>query len=116
MSARLPKHLDDALHAARLALRFVSGVDAAAYRTDDLVRSAVERQVEIVGEACRRALDDTPALRDRLPEAALAIAMRNRVAHGYDTVDHSIVYETVTNCFPGLMAGLERELTAFRLD
>lgn len=114
MSDRLPKHLDDAAHAARLELHFVSGRSLDDYRADELLRSAVERQVEIVGEACRRALDDTPDLRERLPEMALAVAMRNRIAHGYDTVDDAIVFETVTTRFAALLEGLDRELLRFR--
>lgn len=113
MSERLPKHLDDALHAARLALRFLAGRSLPDYCGDDMLRSAVERQVEIVGEACRRALGDTPALRDRLPECALAVAMRNRITHGYDTVDNGIVYETVATRFAPLVEGLQRELEQF---
>lgn len=113
MSERLPKHLDDAAHAAELALRFLAGRSLDEYRGDDLLRSAVERQVEIVGKACRRALEDDPALRSRLPETALAVAMRNRIAHGYDTVDDGIVYETVTGRFGALLDDLRRELRAF---
>ena len=112
MSERLPKFLDDAAHAARQALKFLSGRGLDDYRADDMLRSAVERQVEIVGEACRRALEDTPALRSRLPESALAVAMRNRIAHGYDTVDDGIVFQTVTTRFAALADGLMRELDA----
>jgi uncharacterized protein with HEPN domain len=112
MSERLPKHLDDALHAARLALRFLDGTALEEYLSNELLRSAVERQVEIVGEACRRALDDTPEMRERLPDSAKAVAMRNRLAHGYDTVDHSLVFTTVTKNFPPLVEGLTRELAA----
>lgn len=69
--------------------------------------------MEIVGEACRRALDDEPALRERLRESALAVAMRNRIAHGYDSVDNAVVFNTVTASFPGLLAKLEQELLRF---
>jgi uncharacterized protein with HEPN domain len=110
MSERLPKHLDDALYAARLALRFLSGRTLAEYRADELLRSAVERQVGIVGEACRRALADTPALVERLPDAAKAVAMRNRIVHGYDTIDHTLVFNTVTTSFPALASELQQEL------
>lgn len=113
MSERLPKHLDDALYAARLALKFLAGRTLQNYLEDELLRSAVERQVEIVGEACRRAIDDTPSLRDRLPDAAKAIAMRNRLAHGYDAIDHSIVFNAVSVNFPPLAAALARELAAW---
>ncbi len=53
MSERLPKHLDDAAHAARLALRFAAGCSLDGYRADELRRSAVEGRVEIVGEGSR---------------------------------------------------------------
>lgn len=110
MSERLPKHLEDARYAASLALRFLGGRTLADYREDEYLRSALERQVEIVGEACRRALDDTPDLRQRLPDAALAIGMRNRIAHGYDTLDHAVVFNTVSLSFAPLIEALEREL------
>jgi len=110
MSERLPKHLDDALHAAGLALRFLRGRALEDYTADEMLRSAVERQVEIVGEACRRALADTPDLRDRVPDAVKAIAMRNRIVHGYDTTDHGVVFHTVTTSFPLLADELKREL------
>lgn len=113
MSERLPKHLHDALTAARKAVQFLGDRDLEAYAADAMVSSAVERQVEVVGEACRRALDDVPALRERIPEAALAIAIRNRIAHGYDTVDHRIVMNTVRQGFPALIAKLVRELQPF---
>lgn len=113
MSERLPKHLDDALHAARLALGFVGSKSISEYLADVLLRSAVERQIEIVGEACRRALDDSPGLRERLPDAAKAIAMRNRLAHGYDSVDDTLVFMTVVNSLPPLVVALERELSRF---
>lgn len=112
MSTRLPKHLDDAAHAAGLALQFLAGHSLDRYLADVLLRSAVERQVEIVGEACRRALQVDDALRSRIPETVLAVAMRNRIAHGYDTVDDAIVFETVVAQFAVLVEGLERELGA----
>jgi uncharacterized protein with HEPN domain len=114
MSDRLPKHLDDAAFAARLALEFLAGHSLDDHRVDAMLRSAVERQAEIVGEACRRALTDSPGLRERLPAMSRAIAMRNRIAHGYDLIDDAIVYETVRMHFPPLADGLERELATFR--
>ena len=53
MHADSPAVLWDALHAGRLVQRFVGGTTFDAYDTDDLMRSAVERQLGIVGEALR---------------------------------------------------------------
>lgn len=113
MSERLPKHLDDALYAATLALQFLGARTLADYEADVMLRSALERQLEILGEACRRALDDTPALRERMPECVSAIALRNRLAHRYDAVSHDIVLETVRRDLPPLVIKLGRELAAF---
>lgn len=115
MSSRLPKHLHDALTAARLAVQFVGLRSDEDYKADVLVRSGVERQLEILGEACGRALQDAPELRDRIPDAALAVAMRNRVIHGYDKVNHAIVLDAVRKDLPGLITQLEAELRAFPL-
>lgn len=111
MSSRLPKHLHDALTAAQLAAGFLSGFDLARYAADPLVRSAVERQLEILGEACRRATDEEPALRERVPEVALAVALRNRIIHGYDRIEHAIVFETVQRDLPALIEHLRGELS-----
>jgi uncharacterized protein with HEPN domain len=109
---RLPKHLFDALTAARLALSFVRDFDEAAYGGDVLVRSAVERQLEILGEACRRALDEQASLRERIPELALAVALRNRIIHGYDRIEHAVVFDTVVRDLPPLIVALDNELRA----
>jgi uncharacterized protein with HEPN domain len=78
-----------------------------------LVRSAVERQLEILGEACRRALDEAPQLRERLPELGLAIGPRNRLIHGYDRIVDAVVAATVQRDLPRLQAGLLAELARF---
>lgn len=106
-SERPQKHLDDAARAASLALRFAAGRSVDEYRANEQSRSAVERQVEIVGEAC-------PDLRERVPDMVLAVAMRNRIARGYDIVDDMIVFEMVTTRFAALLEGLDRELARFR--
>lgn len=111
MPNRLPKHLHDALRAAQLAMQFTQGIeDAAAYAGNTLVRSAVERQLEILGEACGRALAEVPDLRERVPEAALAVALRNRVIHGYDRVENEIVFDTVKRDLAPLVEKIEMEL------
>lgn len=57
MTNRLPKLLHDALTAARRAGEFLGDLDLDAYRANVLVRSAVERQLGVIGEAGRRALE-----------------------------------------------------------
>lgn len=109
MTNRLPKHLFDALSAIRLALEFSAGVSFEAYRSNALIRSAVERQLEILGEACQRMVQEDPGLREQLPQIGLAIGLRNRIIHGYDRVENAVVYDTLVNDLPALgeqIAGL----------
>jgi len=113
MMNRLPKHLHDALTAVRRAREFLGGLDADAYSTNALVRSAVERQLEILGEACKRALDEAPELRGRIPDVSLAIGLRNRLIHGYDRIVDTVVVATVRTDLPRLEAGLLAELARF---
>jgi len=115
MTSRLPKHLFDALAAARRAGEFLGELDVDSYRANLLVRSAVERQLEILGVAAKRALDEEPELRERIPELELAVGLRNRLIHGYDRVLHGVVVDTVRRDLPRLRASLEAELKRFPL-
>lgn len=69
-----------------------------------LLRSAVERQLLILGEAVRRleALDGTIAA--RISEHRRIIGLRNIMAHGYDAVDDDVVWQVVTQKLPLLRA------------
>jgi uncharacterized protein with HEPN domain len=78
-----------------------------------MVRSAVERQLEILGEACKRVLDEAPDLRDRMPDLALAIGLRNRLIHGFDRVVDTVVVAAVRRDLPRLQGWLGAELARF---
>ena len=95
MTDRTPKLLVDALGAIASAREFTAGCSLAVYVDDKMRRSAVERQLEILGEACARLAKLEPALIESVPNLKLAIELRNRIIHGYDSVDDEIVYLTV---------------------
>jgi uncharacterized protein with HEPN domain len=107
MTERSSKHLLDAVEAARAVLEFMGDVDAAGYSANRLLRSAVERQLMVLGEAARRALDANPDLRQRLPDLVFAVGLRNRLVHGYDVIDDEIVYDTVRSDLPPMLAALQ---------
>ncbi len=72
---------------------------------------AIIRCVEIVGEAASRI---PVAIQRRYPKIPWQqiIGMRNRLIHGYDFVDYDIVWNTVTDDLPPLIAELEKKLTS----
>ena len=75
-------------------------------------RSAVERQLEILGEACARIARLEPPLLASVANLKLAIDLRNRIIHGYDAVDDEIVYLTVSDDLESLKTDLSRLLAA----
>ena len=101
------KLLLDAIQAIELAIVFVDGQSLDAYSSDQKTRSAVERQLEVLGEAFARLSREAPDLSQRLPAAGFAVGLRNRIIHGYDSVDDAIVHATVTSDLPGLLAALQ---------
>lgn len=77
---------------------------------DKMRRSAVERQLEILGEACARLARIEVTLVEQVPNLKLAIDLRNRIIHGYDAVDDEIVYLTVSEDLDSLKVDLAAHL------
>ena len=84
--------------------RFTAGRDRDDYLADEMLRAAVERQFEIIGEALNSLAKAAPALADRIPELARAVAFRNLLIHGYAAIDDATVWRTVQEDLPGLRA------------
>ena len=63
--------------------------------------------MEIVGEAAGRVSPETQARFPGVPWRE-AIATRHRITHGYDVVDYDILWDTVLDDFPPLVAALEQ--------
>jgi uncharacterized protein with HEPN domain len=61
------------------------------YKVDVLLRSGMERQLEITGEALNHLSRADPDLAARIPELANIVGFRNILAHGYVTVDDARV-------------------------
>lgn len=81
---------------------FTAGMDLSQYRQDTMCRAAVERKFEIIGEACTRLRDRFPKSFEKLECGPQIIGFRNRLIHGYDNVDDSIVWDAVTGKLPDL--------------
>lgn len=85
----------DARQALERVLRFVKGKEFADYEADDLLRSAVERQLSIVGEALARLRAIDADVAQEIPELARVIGFRNVLIHGYASVDNRLVWGVV---------------------
>lgn len=94
--------LEDISAASARIERFVDGCDAANYAADEMRRSAVERQFEIVGEALNRLARLAPQMVAGIDNYQRIISFRNVLVHGYDAVDDDVVWDIIQEYLPAL--------------
>ncbi|MDI6857635.1 MAG: DUF86 domain-containing protein [Dehalococcoidia bacterium] len=81
---------------------FTAGRTFPQYEDDAMLRSAVERQFEIIGEPLLHLSRLNPAAANRITEYRRIIAFRNILAHGYAQVDDRLVWDIVETKLPTL--------------
>ena len=92
----------DVRQAAENIDKFTRGLDASGYTANALVRAAVERQFEIIGEALNRLAKAAPDLARRIPDLREIVAFRNVLIHGYARLDHERVWGIAKTFLPTL--------------
>ena len=105
MPPETKKYLEDIARAAELVAQFTAGKTFADYMQDPMLRAAVERQFEIIGEALVRLAKRDEIVAARIGEHQRIIAFRNILIHGYNNVDDLLVWGVV-----------ESKLNALRRD
>jgi uncharacterized protein with HEPN domain len=95
------------LESAREAVALVNGKTRRDLDNTRLLQLGLTRLVEIIGEAAARI---PKGMQDKYPAIPWAdvVGMRNKLIHGYDTVDLDILWDTVTNELPALVEALEK--------
>ena len=88
-------HLHDTLQAGRAIKEFISRRTFEEYAADELLRSAVERKFEVMGEAINRIKRDEPELLSQIRNCRDIISFRNILVHGYDAIDDRIVWGVI---------------------
>lgn len=101
----------DVREAAQAIESFVAGMDAGSYAASELVRSAVERKFEVIGEALNQLSKADPALASRIPHLKQIVAFRNVLIHGYAVVNHETVWGVIEHSLPPLRQAVQAILT-----
>lgn len=105
------KYLVDVQLAADRIERFCGGKRFEQYLTDEMLRSAVERQFGIIGEALSRLAKSDSEVAAAIPDHGTIVAFRNILIHGYAAVDDRIVWGVIENHLAQLRRAV-RELLA----
>jgi len=113
MQRRPDVYVELALIALRKVPRFLALRSRSAYPADDMCQSAVDRQLEIAGDALAQLQETAQNVFGRVSQCELIVAFRNVRAHGYATLDHSKVYEAATFHTIELTQSLESLLNEF---
>jgi uncharacterized protein with HEPN domain len=100
MDDRSLKLLWDVRLAVEAVCGFCAGQTLAEYEANLMLKSAVERQYEIIGEALNRLRKLDASLISRIRECDRIIGFRNVIAHGYDAVDDRISWNIVQQKLP----------------
>jgi len=95
MQLEARKYLYDIQQAARRLEQFTEGRTLDTYVADAMLRAAVERQFEIIGEALARLRKLDPDVCGSVTDAGRIIAFRNILIHGYADVDDRLVWNIV---------------------
>jgi len=102
-------YLWDMREAAKEAVSILGDRSVETFRQDKILCRAIERIIEIVGEAARKVSPDFQTQHPEIPWRDI-IGQRNIVAHEYGQIDYDLLYKTVRQDMPGLIAVLTRLL------
>ncbi|MFZ5448311.1 MAG: DUF86 domain-containing protein [Thermodesulfobacteriota bacterium] len=109
LSWRDPANLWDMLEAAERIQHFRHNKTFEDFMKDDMLRAAVERNFEIIGEAARRISDNPKQEHPEIPWRKI-VAQRNVLIREYDDIDYKEIWEVVSFQVPRLI-DLIRPLT-----
>ncbi|MFV3126290.1 DUF86 domain-containing protein [Niveispirillum sp. KHB5.9] len=104
-------YLWDIRDSADAITEFTTGRSFKDYQANRMLRSAVERQFEIIGEALGQLAKIAPDVAREIPDYARIVAFRNLLIHGYAVIDDAIVWRTVQEDLPALRIDADRLLS-----
>ncbi len=103
MQLETKKYIYDVAQAAKKVSRFVDNKNFNDYESDDLLRSGVERQFEIMGEALNQLSKIDLQTVTKISNYQQIISFRNILIHGYAEVDDRLVWNIVETKLPILI-------------
>lgn len=93
----------DMLQAAERIVEFAGSKSLAEYAQDELLQAAVERKLEVIGEAARGVSDAFKAAHPEIPWRGI-VSQRHFIAHEYGEIRHEKIWAVVKRRIPELVA------------
>jgi len=116
MQPKTQKLLEDIRDSASFIVERTRGATFEIYVADRLLRQAIERNFEIIGEATNRLLKVDPEASASVSNANRIVAFRNVLIHGYEQIDDREVWRVITESVPILVKEVEALLAASDKD
>ena len=91
-------------------LRLTEGLDQDELESDRVLSLAVVRLLEIMGEAAARVPEAERANNPEIPWREI-VDLRNRLIHGYDSIDYDVLWSIIKNDLPPLAVELQQILS-----
>jgi uncharacterized protein with HEPN domain len=106
---RDPAYLWDMLEYAKRVVEIIAGQSKHDWHNNTTIRLAIERGLEIIGEAARHVSETWRAQHPEIPWQDI-IGQRNILAHDYGNIDYNLLYETAVQDIPELITQLQNIL------
>ncbi len=110
------KYLHDICSSCAFLLDFTSGKSVNDYARDRGFRSAVERELQIIGEAVMQLERTAPQLAARIPEHQNIIGFRHVLVHGYGSLQPATVWNVIEVKLPVLAREVQTLLNELRAE
>ena len=101
----------DMRDAAKKVRRYAAGRTRADINDDDMLASALVREVEVIGEAANHVSEETRALAPDIDWGDI-VGMRNNLVHAYWKINYDVLWDAITNKLPPLITELNRLIEA----
>ncbi len=98
------KHMYDS---AMEAFEMARGKSLDEIKNERMLNLSLVRLIEVMGGAANRVTEETQSKYSEIPWKKI-IRMRNQLIHGYDIIDFEILYQTINEDLPPLIASLEK--------
>ncbi len=89
------KYLYDIKSCCQFLLDFTAGRNVESYKSDRAFRSAIERELQIIGEAMLQLDHNHPKIAEKISEHRNIISFRHVLVHGYDSLDPGTVWNVI---------------------